>query len=532
MAAPARCDAVVIGAGHNALVAAAYLGRAGRNVLVVERRDRVGGALANAELAPGVTAPAVAHTVGRMRRSVVKDLQLEKHGLVFLESPVRVFAPQPEAGALTLWADAGRTAEELRARSPHDADAYPAFDAHVRALSGFLAHVQKLTPPDITSPSVADAIGGARVGLAFRKLGRRAAREATRVLPMAVADFVAESFEREEIRGALASRAVQYTAMGPWSAGTAAVLLMDSAGNDGGAAGQATFARGGPAALAEALAAAAKAAGVEIRCNAPVARIATDAENRAIGVVLEGGEEIQARAVVSGADPKRTLTRWVDPVALGPRLSWRAGNIRMPGVTAKVNLALSGLPAFAGADDPERLTGRIVIAPSVDYLERAFDCSKYGRISDEPYLEATIPSLLDDSLAPAGQHVMSVLVQWAPYHLREGDWDAARDAFGDLVVKSLERHAPGLSDLITARQVLTPLDLERDYGLTEGGALHGEPGLDQFFLWRPLFGHARYRFGIERLYLCGSGAHPGGGVTGLPGRNAAREILKDLKRRR
>ncbi len=524
-------DAVVIGAGHNGLVAAAYLARAGKRTLVLEGRERVGGALATVEIAPGVKAPAVAHTVGRLRDSVIRDLRLESHGLTLLAPDVRVFAPQPDGGAVTLWSDPGRTAHELQARSSHDAAAYPRFDARVRALAGFLAHLNAVTPPNIKSPSLADAMSGLRLGLAFRRLGRKAAREVTRALPMAIADYVAESFETDAVRGALASRAVQYTAMGPWSAGTTAVLLNDSAGNDGGAAGQATIARGGPGALAGALAEAAKALGAEIRTGAEVARILTK-DSRAIGVALVSGEEISGRAVASGADPKRTLLEWVDPVVLGPHLVWRAGNIRVPGCAAKVNLALSQLPKFPGAAGDDRLSGRIVVAPGIDYLERAFDASKYGRISAEPYLEATIPTLLDPSLAPEGRHVMSVLVQWAPYHLREGEWDAERDGLGDLVVKSLETYAPGLADLVTARQILTPLDLEREYGLTEGHPLHGEPGLDQFFAWRPLLGHARYRFGLEGLYLCGSGAHPGGGITGGPGANAAREILADLKGRR
>jgi phytoene dehydrogenase-like protein len=221
----------------------------------------------------------------------------------------------------------------------------------------------------------------------------------------------------------------------------------------------------------------------------------------------------------------------VDPVVLGPGLVWRASNIRTPGVVAKVNLVLSGLPRFSGVSDEEQLAGRIVIAPSIDYLEHAFDASKYGRISEEPYLEATIPTIADPSLAPEGTHVMSVLMQYAPYALRDGEWETEREGLGDLVLKSLEVSAPGISDLVTARQVLTPVDLESDYGLTGGHPLHGEPALDQFFAWRPLLGHARYRLGVPGLYLCGPGAHPGGGITGGPGANAAREVLADLKKR-
>jgi phytoene dehydrogenase-like protein len=322
--------------------------------------------------------------------------------------------------------------------------------------------------------------------------------------------------------------------MGPWSAGSAAVLLSDSAGTDGGAAGQTVFARGGPGALARALEGAARAAGVEIRTSAAVAAI-TSSAGRATGVLLEDGSEIPARAVVSGLDPKRTLVDLVDPVALGPTLGWRAGNIRQPGVVGKVNLALRGLPTFpASGGDLSLLRGRILVAPGIDAMERAWDAAKYGRISPEPILEVTIPSLVDSSLvagAPPDTHVMSVLVQYAPYNLRDADWDDCRDALGDVAIARLETVAPGIGGLVTHREVLTPVDLEAQLGLTGGHPLHAEPGLDQWFMWRPLLGHARYRMPIDGLYLCGSGAHPGGGVTGGPGQNAAREIVSDLRRR-
>ncbi|MEW6060286.1 MAG: NAD(P)/FAD-dependent oxidoreductase [Actinomycetota bacterium] len=519
-------DAVVVGGGHNGLVTAAYLARAGRRVLVLERRAKVGGILETVEMAPGVRAPGIAHTVGRLRRSVIDDLELLRHGLVLIDSPVRVFAPQPDGSALTLWADASRTAEELRARSRHDGGAYPVFDRKVRSLASFVAYLNAATPPDVKTPKFADLVAGLRTGRAFRDLGTKASREVTRILPMAIADVVDEVFEDPAVRGAIASRAVSCAAMGPLSAGTAATFLSDSAGNDGGAPGQSVIARGGPGGLAEALGSAARSFGAEIRTGAEVARILTR-DHRAVGVALTGGEEIHASVIVANADPKRTLTTLVDPVVLGPHLMWRAGNIRAPGVVSKVNLALSALPKFPGGDE-ERLKGRIVIAPSIDYLERAFDASKYGRISSEPFLEVTIPTLSDPALAPEGRHVMSVIVQYTPFELRDGDWGSERDSVGDLVVGTLEQYAPGFGELVTARQVTTPVDLEREYGLSGGHPLHAEPGLDCWFAWRPLLGHANYRFGIEGLYLCGSGAHPGGGITGAPGANAAREILADL----
>ncbi|MEX0754817.1 MAG: NAD(P)/FAD-dependent oxidoreductase [Actinomycetota bacterium] len=531
----ATYDAIVVGGGHNGLVAAAYLAKRRRKVLVLERAERVGGILANVELAEGFTAPGVAHTVGRLRKSVIAELELERHGFEPIEPDVRVFAPQPDGSGITLWADAARTAEGLRASAPVAADRYVAFDKRVRALASFLAHVNAATPPDVKTPSIADAINGLKLGKAFKGLGSKAGREATRALPMAIADFVREGVGEgagsDPVAGALAARAVLYTSMGSWSAGSAAVFLNDSAGNDGGVAGQSTFAKGGSGALADALANAATAFGAEIRTSAEVSAIASNANGRATGVVLASGEQIRGTAIVTACDPKRTLTSLIDPVVLGPELVWRGGNIRTPGATAKVDLALSGMPKFNGADE-ERLRGRIVVSLGIDYLEKAADAWKYGAISEDPMLEITIPTLSDPSLAPEGRHVMSVLFQSAPYALREGTWDTESERLADVTVKALERYAPGLGELVVARRVRSPLDLEREVGLSGGHVYHGEPGLDDFFAWRPLLGHARYRFGIPGVYLAGSGAHPGGGVTGGPGANAAREILSDLKRKR
>jgi phytoene dehydrogenase-like protein len=558
-------DVVVVGAGHNALITAAYIARAGLRTLVLERRERVGGAADTTQVAKGMRVPTLAHTVGRLRASVQKELDLKRHGLSLVAPEVRVFAPSADGVPIVLHGDAEKTALNFRigaALSGRDADAYREFDKRVRKLGRFLDTLGRSTPPDIESPGLGDAVGALRLGSSFKALGRDGSRTILRVLPMAVADLVAESFESEALRAALAWRGVRFGAVGPWSAGTAAMLLMDGAGNDGGAAGETVYARGGPGALATALEAAAREAGAEIRTGTEVTAI-TSRDGAATGVVLANGEEITARGVVSGADPKRTLVDLVDPVALGPSLGWRAGNIRTPGVVAKVNLALRGLPTFpAAADDEAALRGRIVVAPSIDDMERAFDATKYGRFSDRPILEATIPSLADPSLvegARPGAHVMSVIAQYAPYDLADGNgrgaggttgatgdsnesgdsngtsgadgWATSADKFGDAVVDVLNSVAPGIKKLISHRQVLTPVDLERDYGLTGGHPLHAEAALDQFFVWRPLLGHARYRLGIDRLYLCGSGAHPGGGITGGPGQNAAREILADLRRK-
>ncbi|MBI2780461.1 MAG: NAD(P)/FAD-dependent oxidoreductase [Chloroflexi bacterium] len=540
----ASWDAIVVGGGHNALVTAAYLAKGGLRTLVLERRERIGGAAATTELGPGIRVPTLAHTVGRLRASVQKDLDLGRHGLSLVAPDVRVFAPSPDGTQVTLWSDVARTAAGLTERSTKDASAYAAFDARVRSLGRFLDELGRSTPPDIKAPGLGDAIAALKLGRSFKGLGRDGSRTVLRVLPMAVADLVAESFEMDALRGVLAWRGVRFNSVGPWSAGTAAILLSDGAGNDGGAAGETVFAKGGPGALSEALAAAARAAGAEIRTGAEVVHISSK-DGRATGVVVAGGEEIAARAVVSGVDPKRTVVDLLDPVAVGPSLGWRAGNIRQPGVVAKVNLALASLPVFPSAGgDESLLRGRIVVAPGIDAMERAFDAAKYGRWGTSLILEATIPSLADPSLvegAPAGTHVMSVIAQYAPYELRghrptEGDpiatWEVARENFGDGVMRALEEVAPGIGKLVTHRQVLTPVDLEQQFGLTGGHPLHAEQGLDQFFVWRPLLGHARYRIALERLYLCGSGAHPGGGITGGPGQNAAREILGELRGRR
>jgi phytoene dehydrogenase-like protein len=368
---------------------------------------------------------------------------------------------------------------------------------------------------------------GLKLGKAFRDLGAKTGREAIRALPMAVADLVQEVFHEEAVRGPLATRGVLFTSMGAWATGTAAVFLNDSAGNDGGAAGTTVYARGGTGALASALERAALALGVDVRTEARVTAIRSS-DCQVLGVTTADGTEIDAAIVVSGADPKRAL-RLCDPVELNPYEVWRAENIRQPGATAKVNLALSGIPSVHGADDISSLHGRIVVGLSIDHVEKAMDAGKYGHVAEDPILEVTIPSLVDPSLAPEGKHVMSILFQAAPRNLREGDWSSERDRVGDIAVKSMERFAPGLGERIEARQVITPEDLEHDYGLTGGHVYHAEPALDQFFAWRPLNGEARYRLQLEGLYLAGSGAHPGGGITGGPGANAARQILSDTK---
>jgi phytoene dehydrogenase-like protein len=502
-------DVIVAGGGHNGLICAAYLARGGQRVVVLERRAALGGI---AE---------VLHTAGRLQPAVIDDLGLAAHGLELVRPEVRMAALREDAPALTFWGDAARTADGLRAVAPADAEAYAAFDAHLRELAAFVAEVQSSTPPRLDKAALGDAAAGLRLARAYRRLGPRAARELTRVLPMAVADLVGEWFSHDAVRGALAARGTLFTAMGPWSAGTALVLLADSAGNDGGAAGQTAFVRGGPEALALALQRAARAAGAEVRTEAEVTGLLAR-DGRIEGVRLTDGSQITAAAVACAVDPKTVLTSWLDPVTAGPRMRWRAGNIRTPGASARLDLTLSGLPAFAGVDGDEALHGRLVFAPGVDAVEQAFDAWKYGRVSERPYLEATIPTLHDPG-APGEGHRMTVLAQWVPY-------SAEPDEVAERVVAVLELHAPGIGALIDASAVLTPAAIEREYGLSGGHLYHAEPALDQFYAWRPVIGLARHRLGVRGLYLCGAGAHPGGGITGGPGRNAAREILRDLRR--
>ncbi len=533
-------DAIVIGGGHNALVCAAYLAKSGLRTVVLERRETAGGALATVEIAPGARVPALAQTVGRLRAGIARDLNLFDEGLRLVQPEVRAVSIRADGPPITLWGDPDRTASELAAVSRHDAAAWPGLDRLVREHAAVLDRLAGQTPPDPSSPRLGDAISALRLGLGYRGMRAADRRELLRVLPMAVADFLEDHLESDALRAAVAIRGMRFSSMGPHSAGSTQHLLSDSAGNAGGLAGETVYARGGPGALAAALVSAARRLGAEVRTGVEVTQV-RERDGRATGVVLATGEEIAAGIVVGGVDPKRLLLGMLDPETVGPHLGWQAGNLRLGGVTAKVNLALSDLPRFHGLDGEDaliRLRGRILVAPSIAALDRAADAAKYGRFPDQPWLEATIPSLVDPLLVDGAResgvrHVMSVLLQSAPYALREGgaqSWDAHREELGDVAVRALETVAPGIGGLIVARQVLTPLDLERDYGLTGGHPLHGEPSLDQWFAWRPMLGLAQYRMPLDGLYLCGSGAHPGGGVTGLPGRNAAREVLADRKR--
>jgi phytoene dehydrogenase-like protein len=517
---------VIVGAGHNGLVAAFYLAKAGYKPVVLERRSMVGGCAVTGEIGPGYRCPTLAHAIGPLRPSVVRDMQLTRR-LEFVQADPRLIALAPDGAALRFFRDLPRTVDAIRPFSEADAAQYPAFCKTLEKLGAFLAPLMEITPPSLEDPAAGELWAMLKVGRRFRALGPRDGHRLLRWLPMAVADLVGEFFSTDLLQAAIAARGIFGTASGPWSAGSGALLLLNAAGDPlpGGAG---TTVKGGPGALTKAMADAAREAGAEIRTGADVAQIIVK-DGAVAGVLLADGSELPADAVVSNADPKRTFLQLIDPVELEPGFLTRIRNYRSPGTVAKVNLALSALPSFSGTA-AEDLHGRIHIGPSIDYLERAFDHSKYGEVSTEPYLEATLPSLTDPSLAPPGRHVMSVYVQFAPYRLADGDWSVRRAALGDLVVDALEQFAPRLSSTIEHRQVIAPTDLEQEFGLTGGHIFHGEPALDQLFTMRPVLGWAQYKTPVRNLFLCGAGTHPGGGITGAPGHNAAREILRSLNR--
>jgi phytoene dehydrogenase-like protein len=525
----ARRDIVIIGGGHNGLVAAFYLAKAGFKPLVLERRPQVGGAAITDEFHPGFRCSTLAHCSGPIRPDIVRGMQLQKHGLRVITPETCVTALSPDGRALSLSHDENKAAQAIAAFSQKDAAKYPEFEKSLAKISKVIAEALATTPPDLDHPSGGDLWSMLKTGRALRHLGKRDMYRVLRWGPMAVADLVAEYFETELLRAVVAARGIFGAFLGPWSAGSSLQLLIRAAG-DAHPAGSTFFAAGGMGSLTAAMAAAAKAAGVEIRTRAEVIEIRVK-DGAATGVLLATGEEISATAVVSNADPKRTLLKLTDPTHLSPDFVQKLQHYRGNGTVAKINLALSALPTFTALKngDAGALQGRLHIGHEIDYLERAFDESKYGNFSRQPYLEAAIPSLTDPTLAPDGQHVMSIYMQYAPYKLK-GDWESQRSTLGQTVVQTLAQYAPNLPELILTHQIITPLDLEQVYGLTGGQIFHGDLALDQFFTMRPLLDWARYRTPIDNLYLCGSGTHPGAGLTGGSGANAAREILKALKR--
>jgi len=516
-------DIIVIGAGHNGLVAAATLAAAGKKVLVVERREMPGGAAATEELWPGYHVDTGATDAGLFQDEIIQKLGLARYGLEFRESPALLFAPQPDGRALTIWRDEGKTINDIARFSPRDAERWPAFRRQVERMAGLLRGMLLLAPPDLSSLRGGDVKGWLPLALRLKRLGGDDMMELFRVLPMAARDYLDEWFDSDALKGALGGSAIIGATLGPRGAGTNLGFLYQ---NLGGLLAQ-RFIAGGMGRLAAALIAAARDRGAVMRTGVAVERVLVegDLEATATGVVLSSGETVRAAAVISNADPRRTLFGLVGPQHLEPETMRHVRNIIFRGSTARLNLALTALPEFLGATDMDQLGGRIRVSPSLDYLERAYDAAKYGRFSEHPFLEIVVPTLRDPSLAPPGRHIMTVTAQYAPYNLREGDWDSREGEFADTVLNTLESVAPGTRAKIAHCQVVTPLELEREYGLTEGSIYHGQMGLDQMLVMRPIPGYSRYETPIRNLYLCGAGAHPGGGVTGAPGYNAARAVL-------
>ncbi|HXM93077.1 MAG TPA: NAD(P)/FAD-dependent oxidoreductase [Candidatus Dormibacteraeota bacterium] len=537
---------VLIGGGHNALIAAIYLAKGGFKPLVLERREILGGGAITEEFHPGFSVSTLAHTLGPLRTDIARDLQLDKFDFEVLHPDPRLFAPAPDGRALLFYDDHAKTAGGVARLSAKDAAKYTQFAAALEEIAGVFAQLTSITPPAIDKPTPEDLWNLLKTGRGIRSLGKNGIFNLLRWGPMAAADFAAEFFETELIRAVIAARGIFGTALGPWSAGSTAVLLLRAAA-DAHPVGSAAFPRGGLGSFARALTECAKQSGVEMRTSAEVQHIRVK-NGAVIGVVLADGEEIAVQAVVSGVDPKRTFFNLLDPSHLDPTFALRIRNIRAAGTVAKVNLALRALPSFpalAGTVGPDgfrqALSGRIHIGPEIDYLERAFDASKYGEFSPAPYLDLTIPTLLDPALAPEGQHVLSAYVQFAPYKLVDRsasarnvapnplNWNAQREYLGDTVIDTLAAYAPNLPDLVEAVQVITPQDLETTYGFTGGHIFHGELALDQLFTMRPVLDWARYKTPIHGLFLCGSGTHPGNGLTGGSGANAAREIIRELR---
>jgi phytoene dehydrogenase-like protein len=533
----------LIGGGHNALITAFYLAKGGFKPLVLERREMVGGGAITEEFHPGFHASTLSHTVGPLRADIARDLEFHKLDCEILRPDPRVFAPTPDGKSLLFYNEHAKTAAEIARHSEKDAAKYTQFAETLDHLFTVLGELVSITPPAIDTPSPEDFWNLFKAGRSVRSLGKQGIFDLLRWGPMAVADFVSEFFETDLLRAVIAARGIFGTALGPWSAGSTAVLLLRAAA-DSHPVGSAAFPRGGLGSFTRALADAARKAGVEIRTNAEVQHIRAK-EGVVTGLVLADGEEVPVEAVVSGVDPKRTFFKLLDPTQLDPTFALRIRNVRANGTVAKVHLALGGLHVFSALDPAEGfldfLSGRIHIGPEIDYLERAFDASKYGEFSSTPYLDVTIPTLLDPSLAPEGKHILSAYVQFAPFKLAaasadgksiikaEANWDARRRDLGETVVKTLAQYAPNLPSLIEHMQVITPRDLESIYGFTGGHIFHGELALDQLFTMRPVLDWARYKTPIRGLFLCGSGTHPGNGLTGVSGANAAREIIHALR---
>jgi phytoene dehydrogenase-like protein len=526
MPASHRYDAIVIGGGHNGLVHAAYLARAGRKVLVLERRPRVGGAAVTEEVFPGFKFSMFSYVVSLLRPEIIRDLDLPRHGLHIL--PLEsTLTPMENGDYLAAWADHDETRRELCRHSPRDAEAYDLYGRLMHHMAHAVKPILGMVPPDPTSLSPRDLLGLLRLGRHFRGLGGERVHALVKLMTMASADYLDEWFETDVLKATKAASGIIGTFLGPRSPGTAYVLLHHYMGELDGVFRAWGFAKGGTGAVSEAIASAARGFGAEIRCDAAVARVLVK-DGHATGVALENGDELAARVVVSSLDPRRTFLQLLDGNELPDEFVADIRRFKFRGSSGKVNLALSALPSFScmpGVGRHHR--GAISISPSLAYVERAYDDAKYGDFSSRPYMDIVFPSVIDPGMAPPGKHVMSIFVQYAPYHLNGGWSDAKREAFGDAVVDTVEQFAPGFKSLILHRQVLTPADIERITGLTEGNIFAGELALHQLFFLRPAPGWAKFRTPVRGYYQCGSGTHPGGGIMGASGRLAALAVLGD-----
>jgi phytoene dehydrogenase-like protein len=521
-------DAIIIGAGHNGLVCAAYLAQAGRRVLVLERRELVGGCAVTEEIWPGYRVSTASYLTSLLQERVIRELDLARFGYKVDAKDPAFFSPFPDGRYLFMWQDSARTLEEIAKFSRHDAAAFPAYEDHLERLSQVVEGLLLTTPPEFPPQGLGDFVDYLKLAGKMRGLSPKEIVGLVKIFTQSAVEFLDQWFESDEFKVTLATDAVIGANGGPRSPGTAYILLHHVMGSVGGHRGLWGFVRGGMGGVSDSIAASARSRGAEIRTNAGVDHIKIT-NGRARGVVLEGGEEIDANIVISNLTPQLTFLHLIESSELPPDFLQAIRKYRSEGTSCKINLALDGLPNFRalpGAQGPQH-RATMHLCPSLEYIERAWDDAKYGHPSQSPMLEMTVPTMYDPSLAPEGKHIMGIFIQYAPYTLRDGNWDELREPFAYRCLDLIEEYAPGFRDLIIDKQVLTPLDLERRFGLTGGNIFHGEMSLDQMFVMRPVAGSARYRTPVRGLYMCGSGTHPGGGVMGAPGYNAAREILKD-----
>ncbi len=524
---PQTYDAIIIGAGHNGLVAAAYLAGAGRKVLLLERRELVGGCAVTEEVWPGFRVSTAAYLTSLLHERIIRDLELERFGYRVDAKDPAFFSPFPDGRTLFFWQDGRRTLEEIGKFSRRDAERFPKYEQYLERLSAIVEPLLLTTPPEFPPRAAGDYLDYLRLLGRFRGLGRADLAALVKIFTMSAADLLDEWFESDEVKVTLATDGVIGANAGPRSPGTAYILLHHCMGGVAGKRGLWGFVRGGMGAVSEAIASSARSRGARIRTGAAVERILVQ-DGAVQGVALESGEEIRARQVASCLDPVQTFLRLVEERHLDPEFVSGIRKWRCEGTSLKINFALEALPEFTalpGAPGPQH-RATMHICPNIEYVERAWDDAKYGRPSHSPLIELTIPTLYDASLAPPGKHIMGAFLQYAPYSLREVNWDDLRESYAGRVMDVIAEYAPNIRSIAAAWQVLTPLDLERRFGLTHGNIFHGEMTLDQMFFMRPAAGWARYRMPVRGLFLCGSGAHPGGGVIGAPGHNAAREMLK------